>query len=537
MKRILINVTEPLESRLAVISQSNAVPMLHRGTNYLEEFYLERASQETLVGNIYLGRVVNIQPNLQAAFIDIGLEKNGFLHLSETLIPPPPLVGQARKKKTDIRDVLEINKPVIVQIIRDGIKAKGPSLTIDISLPGRYLILRPYPPPRCNIGEQAPITSGQAGSPPMAGQAGHITISRKISGTDERIRLKKLLQMLNPPSDFSFIIRTASGLVDFKDLEKDLLFLTTLWRIISQRLAPMSSELVKTTDAAGLIYQESDLVIRTLRDIFSPLVKEILVDSELVFNKVTDFFRSTMPRYQNLVKLYRGSRPIFDAFNIESQVKQVYEREIKLPSGGSIVIEPTEALVSIDVNSGQFRKNVPPEELAFRTNLEAAREITHQLRLRDLGGVIVIDFIEMKNKNHSQQVEKTIKDELKKDRSKTTVSRISRLGLMEIARQKIGPGKMLIPYTNCPTCNGTGLVKSIETIGLEVLRQLKSYHPRKNAGLTVNVSEPVGNFLEQPEIKKIFAAWAKNSQADIVIKKHSHFNLEKIEINCYNNII
>ena len=484
MKRMLVNATEPMESRIAVIDQSNN----------LEEFYLERASQMTLVGNIYLGRVVNIQPNLQAAFVDIGLEKKGFLHVSETVSPQ-------RKKRPDIRSVLKNDQSVLVEVTRDEIDAKGPSLTMDISLAGRYLVFRP--------------------------QSRGITISKRITEADERIRLKKLLERVGASNKFGLIIRTAGAQVNYFTLKKDLAFLTKLWGIINRRWK-------NTTAAPSLIYQESDLFIRTLRDIFDNTIDEILIDSQPVFNKVVDFFYSTMPRYRNRVKFYQPSQPIFNAFNVESQVKQIYENEIKLKSGGSIVIEPTEALVSIDVNSGRFRKAVSPAELAFRTNLEAARVIAQQLRIRDLGGVVIIDFIEMRNSHHCRQVEKVFREELKKDRSKTNALKISRLGLMELARQKLGPGKMFIPYEACARCQGTGLVKSAETIGLEVLRLVRSYNRRRNIRLIVEVSDTVGDFLTQTRLKKMFAAWSRKNNNHIIIRKQVNFNLEKFGVNCYN---
>ena len=454
-RRMLINALESEEVRIAVLDDG-----------ILQEYYVERESKETLVGNIYKGKVLNVHPGLQAAFVDIGIDKNAFLHASE--IPGPITydeqgreqrpMGEARQ----IANLAESGQEVLVQVIRDSVDAKGPSVSMDISLPGRYLVLTPRTP--------------------------RVAVSKRISDPGEREGLKRLLMDLHPPEGLGFIIRTAGADRTGHDLQRDLEYLTRVWSAITRK--------VKTASVPSAIYQESDLVIRTIRDMFGPEVAEITVDQAGVHNRVLEFFETLMPKFVGRVKFYDETEPLFHRYNVESQIEQIYERRVHLKSGGTIVIEPTEALVSIDVNSGKFTRETSPEEMAYRTNMEAAAEIARQLRLRDLGGQIVVDFIDMRDPRHRRNVEQVLRNAIRRDRAQATILRTSRLGLVEMARQKIHAGIRLLSYEACGQCKGSGYVKTVESVALGLLRQIRFTLPRREVtGLKVFCNQDVAHYI------------------------------------------
>ncbi len=432
-KKMLINVIEPEESRIAILED-----------NILEELYIERISRGQTVGNIYMGRVINIEPSLEAAFVDIGLKKNGFLHVSEVAPPSEEEEaveeGQQRKPRGRIQTLLNPGQEVLVQVIKEPLGEKGPSLTTHISLPGRFLVLMP--------------DTKKHG------------VSRKITDEKERDRLRQVLEEINPPSNMGLIVRTAGANQTKRELARDLHYLIRLWKAVEKRS--------ESTPASSLIYQESDLVTKTIRDIYSPDTEEIIVDSETTYEKIRDFLKQIMPKAEKRAKLYTKEEPLFHKYNIEQEIEKIVQRKIPLHHGGSLIIEQTEALVAIDVNSGRFKAGADPEETAFKTNMTATKEIVRQIRLRDLGGVIIIDFIDMKKEQHRRDVEKAMLENLKRDRARTKMLKMSRFGIVELTRQRLKPSLRDVLYEICPTCVGAGFAKTAESLSLEVMREIKS---------------------------------------------------------------
>ncbi|MFH1023582.1 MAG: Rne/Rng family ribonuclease [Planctomycetota bacterium] len=431
-KVILVNATESEECRVAVLEDG-----------ILEELYLERADQEALAGNIYKARVVNVEPSLQAAFVDFGTGKHGFLHASDITGRAGGKGGRGRgnrDKGPSIQGALKRNQELVVQVVKEGIAEKCPSVTTRLSIPGRYLVIVPG-------GDRAGV-------------------SRRIEDEEERRKLKAFLQELKPPKDMGFIIRTAGLEKSKEDLKKDLDYMLRLWKTVERQM--------KSAKVGDVLYRESDLVTRTVRDVLTDDVSEIIIDSAEVCRKVKEFLRTVMPRRQGLVKIYRGTVPLFHRFGIEGEVGKVYARKVPLPSGGGIVIDPTEALVAIDVNSGKYTDESTAEETAFRTNLEACREVSRQLRMRDLGGVIIVDFIDMRHTEHILKVEETFDQLLRRDRAKISVSRISRFGIMEMTRQRIRPSVEGRAYETCAACGGRGRVKTVTSLGVEIVRHLRN---------------------------------------------------------------
>lgn len=431
-KKMLINVADEEESRVAIVEDG-----------ILEEFTIEVSSKELIRGNIYNGVVVKIEPSLQAAFVDYGGKRHGFLPMGE--IHPHWYAGEQRNGDRDrrprIQDALRRNQKIMVQVAKEEMGTKGASLTTYVSLPGRYLVLMP----------DAESTGG---------------ISRKIEDEEERKKLKEIIAQLDLSSNMGVIVRTAGLNRNKTELQRDLAYLERLWASIQEKS--------KESSAPELIYQEHDLVIRSIRDYFTPDIQEVLVDNRDVYRHARDFFQAVMPRYQGRVKLYREKKPLFSRYQLEEQIEAIYSHKVELKSGGSIVIDPTEALVAIDVNSGRATKEKGIEETAFKTNLEAAQEVARQLRLRDLGGLIVIDFIDMRNIKHVQEIEKSLKQAVKRDKARTQVSRISQFGLLELSRQRLKPTILEGNYLKCPHCHGTGMIKSTIALALVVLRRIRT---------------------------------------------------------------
>ncbi len=441
--KIIINIEAPEQCRIALIEDG-----------ILEAFDVESLSHSQARGNIYKGKLSNVEPSLQAIFVDIGLSRNAYLPFDEI---HPEYYGYA-EDKNNIPDLLKKGEEFIVQVVKEETPLKGAAVTTYLSLPSRYLVLMPGTD---NIG-----------------------ISRKIEDEQERKRLKEILNSVNLPGGVGLIARTASQKVPKRDLQKDLRYLLRLWKELKRR--------ARSLPTPSLIYQDRDLVTRFLRDHLTNDVKEILVDDQGIYNRIRSFLRLIAPRQVPSVKYYKAPEPIFSLYDIESQIDQIFQPRVELPSGGTIVIEPTEALVSIDVNSGKNIKERDLEETALKTNLEAAEEIARQLRLRDLGGIIVIDFIDMKGSFHRRQVDRQIRSCLKKDRARTEVSRISRFGLLEMVRQKIASPVALTSFRPCPYCNGRGMILSVESEGLAILREI-----RKSIALPNNM------IIEQPSISNI----------------------------------
>ncbi|MBC8208220.1 MAG: Rne/Rng family ribonuclease [Desulfobulbaceae bacterium] len=443
--KLLINAEEPEECRIALLEDGR-----------LESIFVSTVSREHTKSNIYKARIVAIEPNLQAAFVDYGTEKNGFLSFNE--IHPEyykqeiseenqKLIEQHQWKKLNIKDVLERGQELLVQVVKEEVSTKGANMTTYLSLPGRSVVLMPG--------------SDSSG------------ISRKISGEGRRSELREIMQGLDIPEGIGWIVRTASVDINKTVLDKDVSYLLRLWQEIKKK--------GQTMDDVGLIYQDHDCVLRFLRENFDPDIKEILVDDLAAYEKVNDFVDMLPTRQQKVnVRLHKGARPIFNQFNVEDQIESIYQSQVSLPSGGSIVIDPTEALVAIDVNSGSTGKGKSFEDAIFLANMEAATELARQLRLRDLGGLVVVDFIDMRSSKNIREVERQVKVAMKRDKAKVDMSRISKFGLMQISRQKLGAPIEALTYRVCEHCNGRGAVRSIETLALFYLRQIQTGASRKH---------------------------------------------------------
>jgi len=419
-KQMLVNIGGK-ENRIAIVEDG-----------VLEEFYLERLASKGLVGNIYKGKIGAILPGIGAAFVDIGAGKNGFLYLEEKHGSYDLLaeeVDSSFPRKKENQASLAKGQEVLVQVVREGIGNKGPRLTRRISIPGRYLVLIPY--------------------------EHHIGISKRIADPKERTRIKKIISGLKLPKDIGFIVRTEAEGVNPRAFARECRYLTNLWKKVIVR--------AKAQPAPNLIYEEYDLVLRAARDLFTKEIDIILIDSKEEFRRIYNFIRSFLPHFRRRIRFYRGTEPLFKNVGIEDQINMTFDRKISLKSGGYIIIEPTEALVSIDVNTGQFvgakGSKRDPEQTAFLTNREAAREITKQLRLKDLGGIIIIDFIDMRKRDHERAVLNELKEGIKRDKAKIKILPFSEIGLVEMTRQRMRKGLESTSYKTCPNCKGRGLVR------------------------------------------------------------------------------
>jgi ribonuclease E len=422
--KILINAIDPEECRVAIVKEKN-----------LEEFYIESASREITQGNIYKGTISRIEPSLQAVFVDYGAERHGFLQRHEI---HSDYFQESEGGDHKLEKLVKRGQELMVQVTKEPFMKKGAMLTTFISLAGRHLVLMP-----------GSDTRG---------------ISRKIEDEDERHRIKDLMDKLKYPEGFGLIVRTAGANCTKTFLLRDLRYLLRLWENIKKT--------VMKEPAPALLYRERHLVLRSIRDYFTPEVNEILIDDPAVFHEVRDFIKIISRKHHKIVKLYKGAKPIFTQFGIENQIATIFESRVNLKSGGSIVIQQTEALVSIDVNSGKSTHEKSIEKTAFLTNLEAAEEAARQLRLRDLGGLIVIDFIDMKEPKHRSEVERRLRSVANADKAKTKVGKISRFGLLEMSRQRIRPSIEFGSYQPCRYCQGKGLIASTETLAVGFLRKL-----------------------------------------------------------------
>jgi ribonuclease E len=424
-RKMLINAADPEEFRVAILEEG-----------LLTEFALEAASREQTKGNIYKGVVANVEPSLQAAFLNYGGNRHGFLPLSE--VHPDYYQDKVKERsKVRIQQALKKGQELIVQVIKEESATKGAYLSTYVSLPGRFLVL---------LVKQS-----------------HLGISRKIEKEEERQRLKELAQKLGVPPEMGVIVRTVGEEGKQRSLGKDLSFLLKVWEDIQK---------AATKSAPCLLYKDLDVITRTVRDYLSADVKNILVDDQEVHQQLKSFLRLVSPQQVRALKLYQDKLPLFLRYQIEEQIERLYGARVALKSGGGLVINPTEALVAIDVNSGRCLSQGNLEETAYKTNVEAAEEIARQLRLRDLGGLVVIDFIDMKDKKHQKAVEQALKQALKTDKARVTVGHISKFGLLELSRQRLRPTAETSTYIPCPSCQGRGRVKSVTTLGLSLLRQI-----------------------------------------------------------------
>jgi ribonuclease E len=466
MKKILINAVYPEEKRVAIVEG-----------DLLVDFYVEASGREHLKGNIYKGAVTRIEPGLQAAFVDFGLKKHGFLQMRE--IMPEYFKEKAERKKPRIQDVVSKGQEFIVQVERDERDTKGASLTTYISLPGRYIVMIP----------------GQD----------RVGISRKIEDKEDRDRLKEIFSGLKLPKKTGFILRTACSDKTSEELSNDLKYLTKLWNGIQS--------VSKKVSAPALIYKEHDIAVRTVRDYLTSDVTEVLIDDQDAYKRTKEFLRKTVPWRKINVKYYKEKRPIFSRHNIEEQIAKLHERHVYLPSRGYLVIDKTEALTAVDVNSGRSRKEENVESTALRTNLEAADEIARQFRLRDIGGLIVVDFIDMESSKNRRQVENRLKDVLSTDKAHSEISGISRFGLVEMTRERMRTAFIESTNRTCEVCGGSGIVKTDEMIAVSAFRDIYARASKGGLkGITCRLPVESANYLintrreEIAEVEKEFGA-------------------------------
>jgi ribonuclease E len=531
---MLINVAQPEECRIAIVEDGA-----------LEELYIERTSQDNYVGNIYKGKVVNLEPSIQAAFVDFGVGRNGFLHISDVepqyyrqggYDPLKPLEPGSRFARADIdvgddetqatgeeqprtrrqrpqrpgarprikppiQDILRRGDEVLVQVIKEGMGTKGPTLSTYMSIPGRYLVLMPA--------------------------LGRVGVSRKIEDDELRRKLRDVMLELNPPKGLGFIVRTAGIDRTKRELSRDLAYLLRLWKVIVRR--------IKKYPAPIDIYEESDMIIRTIRDIFTGDVDSIYIDEPTAYNRAKEFLQIVMPRYVNRLQLYEGKEPLFHKYNLDREISLIHQRKVPLRQGGSIVIDQTEALVAIDVNSGSFRADDSAEETAYQMNLLAAREIARQLRLRDLGGVVVNDFIDMRKEKHRRNVERALRDAVKRDRARTKILRTSPFGLIEMTRQRIRPSLKRSVYKDCPGCSGSGVVKTAESMAIEVVRLLILATQHKDvAKVSITVADDVATYLNNKKRRELSRLEDENS-ISVQVYGAEGVSPEHLSIECHDS--
>jgi ribonuclease E len=405
------------------------------------------------------------------------------------------------RPKPLIQDIFKRGQEVLVQVIKEGIGTKGPTLSTYISIAGRYLVLMPG--------------------------LNRVGVSRKIADDEQRRRLREIFHELQPPRGLGFIIRTAGIDKNKKELQNDLAYLSRLWQVVVKRIRKMK--------APAEIYQESDMITRTIRDTFTNDINSIVVDEPNAYEHAKEFLEFVMPRYANRLQLYAEPEPLFHKRGIEDEIVRIQQRHVPLPNGGSIVIDQTEALVAIDVNSGNFRADNNAEETAYQINLQAAREIARQLRLRDLGGVIVNDFIDMREEGHRRNVEKAVRDAVRRDRARTKILKISAFGLIEMTRQRIRPSLKRSVYQDCPCCGNTGQVKTVESMSIDVMRMLQlAAHREHIHRIQIRVQEDVASYLQNRKRKEI-ARLEEEGDLQVQITGVQAVSPELLEFNCYDN--
>ncbi|RKX58980.1 MAG: ribonuclease [Thermodesulfobacteriota bacterium] len=470
MEKLLISYT-PFETRVGLIEGSQLV-----------EFYVERPSEKGLVGNIYKGKVVRVVPGINSAFLDLGLTRTAFL-FGDDIMP----VGEVDWGKdtvviTNLHEILKEGQEILVQVIKEPIGNKGARVSTNLTLPGHYLVYLPY--------------------------MKHIGISRKIKKDKERKRLKEMLEKIKPP-DTGWIIRTAAVEATEEDLKIEIDFLLRLWEEIKEK--------AEKSKAPSLIYEELNIALRAIRDLFNKDITEIIVDNKEFYEKINNFLNRYFPHLVPYVKLYEGKEDIFEVHGIQVDIKKLLSRKVWLKSGGFIVIEPCEAFTAIDVNTGRFVGTKELEDTVFKINLEAAEEIAYQLRLRNIGGLIIIDFIDMEDPEHQELVVQTLKSALKKDKAKNAFLPISAFGVLQMTRERKRESLYQVFYETCPYCHGEGFIKSKRTIYYEILRRLMKMGPHiKNKKVEIEInpllSEIIGEeiyYLEEIEKKYQFSTILK----------------------------
>ncbi len=493
-KKILINV-EAQEKRVTI-----------QEANVLQEFYVERTLQDKYLGNIYKGKVKSIVTSIQAAFIDIGFGKNAFLYVSDIIrhsykydqfLNTEEIQDLQISTSQSIDEVLKKDQEVLVQVVKEPMRTKGPRVTTRLALPGRYLVLLP--------GQNL------------------LGISRKIKNPEVRKRLKELLKDLKISENMGIILRTVGLNCGKKEFIRDYRYLMNLWNKIRKK--------VRELPVTSLIHKEYDLVLWVIRDLLVEDIDELIVDSKQEYNRIKRFVSITAPRLKDRIKLYKEQTPLFEKYSIEQQIRSIYGRKVNLNCGGDIVIEPTEGLVAIDVNTGSFVRGKSVQETAFIVNKQAACEIIRQIRLRDLGGIIAIDFIDMKSKHNWGEIFSILREELSKDKAKSDLFiPPNNLGLVQITRQRTRKSVESVFYKDCPYCGGKGIVKSPITLAIQVVKDIKKYlQDRKLRQIEVSVYPEVASRLLS-EGNRIIKELNKKFGTKITIKACSDFHIEQILI-------
>lgn len=494
MKELVINV-EKLETRIALLEN-----------NRLTELIIERAESPSLVGNIYKGRVEDIIPGIQAAFVNIGIGKNGFLYVSDishdfedfTLdeeMIPKPIYKKGIQQPPKIQDLLRENQYILVQVVKDQIGNKGARLTTFITLPGRYVVLFP--------------TINVTG------------ISRKIDSEKERERLRKIILQIKP-RDMGIVLRTASYNKPFEDLRNDVEYLLRLWEQIQDKFHSLKGP--------GLIREDLNPILRVVRDRFTKDIHRLTIDDSYQYEKILNFLDILDPQLKNRVKLYKLKTPIFHRMNIEKEIEKLFHRNVPLKSGGYITIDLTEALVAIDVNTGSFTGKKELEETILHTNLEAAEEIARQVRLRDLSGIIVIDFIDMTKEENKRKLLNHFIDCLKNDRAKITISEITQLGMIEMTRQRVKQNVVKTLSQSCPYCEGKGYIRSVTTVMMEIYRKLKEVSVATREKRLILQAHPAIIKRYREEHSDLLTDFHKKTGIEINLESVSDFHIEDYRI-------
>ncbi len=493
-REIVINATKH-ESRIAVLDEGQVV-----------ELWVERTRHRTVVGNIYKGRVTKVLPGMQSAFVDLGLERDAFLYVSDVIedleeydseTPDELSLEEVSNQRSEasISDLLGEGQEIVVQVSKDTIAGKGARITSHITLPGRFLVYMPT--------------------------VNHVGVSRRIEHEIERTRLKEILDNIRPQGQGGFIVRTAGEQRVEDEFRADMKYLTELWEQIRRRAEKAS--------APAAIHHDLDLILRTIRDVLSPEFKSVWVDSVDEYQRIVEFLDQIQPQLVSRVRLYRRDEPIFDEFGIEPEIAKALKSKVWLKSGGYIVINQTEALVAIDVNTGKYvgKKNL--EETVFRTNLEAAKEIVRQIRLRDLGGIIVLDFIDMEEPGNRAALFETLEQEIRKDRSKTKILQISEFGLIEMTRKRVRQSLERSLTQACPYCGGSGRIKSNTTIALEIWRELmKARDLHEGQDVIVRVNPIIYGSLAAGD--PIFEEVERNLGIHLVFKPDDSLHHEQFDV-------
>lgn len=497
-KEIYINVTQH-EKRVAILIDKK-----------IEEFYIERPESVNLAGNIYKGRVESVLPGMGAAFVNLGLEKNGFLYVTDVVSDPSSyekLLGEGapeeeaqtpevKKPLPSIGELLKKGDEVLVQVVKEPISTKGARLTTHISIPGRFLVLMPFD--------------------------NHIGLSKRIESREERDRIRKILEELKLPKDIGFIVRTAAHGASQKDFAREARYLLSLWNHVKAR--------ARRARPPHLVHSEYDLILRVARDMFTNDVAKLELDSKGDYKRISRFLRILAPQLRNRLRFYGDRIPMFEKFEVEKQIDKIYNRIVQLKSGGYLIFDQTESLVAIDVNSGKFVGKRNLEDTVFKTNMEAAEEIPRQLKLRDLGGIIIIDFIDMEYPGHRKTVFKMLEKHLEDDKAKTKILNISSIGLVEMTRQRVRKSIEGKSYQKCPYCNGRGMIKSVTTISIELMRKLENVlQNTKSREVFVSMHPDVAYYCSGPE-RNMVKPLERRFRKTIRIIEDANLHLEDIKI-------